>query len=329
MGSDRPDEFETIARLLAPLADHPAARGLIDDVAVLEPPPGRTLILTHDTLVEGVHFLETDPPDTVARKLLRVNLSDLAAKGGEPFGYLMSCAWSGRCDWAWREAFARGLADDQREYGLSLLGGDTVSTPGPLTLGVSLIGWGEPDRSPSRAGARADDLVLVSGTIGDGGLGLWAAQGRLERVAEPDADWLAERYRLPQPRTQLTKMIARLATASADVSDGLAADAANIARASGLAVMLDLGAIPLSAAAQRWAALQPDRIEALIRLATAGDDYEIVFTTPPERLGEVRAEAEAAGCPVTVVGRMGAGEGVVAVFDGAAINLPQLGWRHR
>ena len=330
LGSERPDEFETILRLLAPLADHPAARNLLDDVAVLEPPPGKTLVLTHDTLVEGVHFLATDPANTVARKLLRVNLSDLAAKGAQPFGYLMSCAWSERCDWDWREDFARGLASDQARFNLALLGGDTVSTPGPLTLGATLIGWGDHGRTPSRAGASAGDAVLVSGTIGDGGLGLEAAgKSGVKRFGDLDAAWLADRYRRPRPRLELADLIAREATASADVSDGLVADAGNIARASGLAMMLDLRQVPLSEAGRRWLERQEDAAAAVERLATSGDDYEIVFTAPPARVEAIQAEAESIGCPVVMVGSVQPGEGVATTWGGVPMELSRQGWRHR
>lgn len=330
MGTERPDEFETILRLLAPLAEHPAARSLLDDVAVLEPPPGKTLVLTHDTLVEGVHFLPTDPANTVARKLLRVNLSDLAAKGAQPFGYLMSCAWSERCDWDWREDFARGLASDQARFDLALLGGDTVSTPGPLTLGATLIGWGELGRTPSRAGASIGDAILVSGTIGDGGLGLEAAgKSGAKRFGELDATWLTDRYRRPRPRLDLADLVARHATASADVSDGLVADAGNIARASGVSAVLDLRLIPLSEAARRWLERQEDAASAVARLATSGDDYEIVFTVPADRVDEVKAEAAGLGCPVTQIGAVEAGDGVRTTYHGAPWSLEHQGWRHR
>ena len=328
MGSERPDEFETIARLLKPLAGHPAARSLGDDVAVVEPPAGRTLVITHDTIVAGVHFLPDDPPDLIARKLLRVNLSDLAAKGAEPFGYLMSCAWPTSCDWPWREAFARGLALDQTEYGLELLGGDTVSTPGPLTLGATLIGWGDPGRTPGRGGAKAGDLIFVSGTIGDGGLGLAAATGR-PGLSGADVDWLSERYRLPQPRLSLAAMISREATASADVSDGLIADLDNIARESGLQAEIELDHVPLSAAAARWLQVQDDETEARSRLVTSGDDYEIIFTAPPERAGAVVEQAAHARCPVTAIGKMRAGEGVHIGFRDTPVVLNETGWRHR
>ena len=329
MGSSRPDEFETIARLLRPLADHTAARGLLDDVAVLEPPPGRTLVLTHDTMVAGVHFWPDDPPDLIARKLLRVNLSDLVAKGADPFGYLMSCAWADGCDWHWREAFVRGLQADQAAFGLTLLGGDTVSTPGPLTLGATLIGWGEPGGTPSRAGAEAGDAVLVSGMVGDAGLGLRVTQGEVEGLGEGDLLWLADRYRIPRPSTELTGLVRRAAHASADVSDGLLADVGNIAAASGVSAVIDLEAIPLSDAAQRWCDNQPDPARARLDLATAGDDYEILLIVSPNRADEVVAEAVRLGRSMTLIGRCDVGQGVTARYRGTTVKVTKAGWRHR
>lgn len=323
------DEFETIARLLRPLAGHPAARSLMDDVAVLEPPPNRVLVLTHDTMVEGVHFWPEDRPELIARKLLRVNLSDLAAKGAEPFGYLLSCAWPERCDWAWREAFVRGLAEDQATYGLALLGGDTVSTPGPLTLGATLIGWGEPGRTPSRAGARAGDVILVSGTIGDAGLGLLAAEGDLAQFGEEDAAYFADRYWLPRPRVEVAPLVAREATASIDISDGLAADVRHIARASGLKALIELTDVPVSAAGKRWIGRHPNEADSWGRFGWSGDDYEVAFTVPPERVEVVRAEAARLGTPLAVIGHMEEGEGLEVTLRGKPHALTRLGWRHR
>ncbi len=286
-------------------------------------------MLTHDTLVAGVHFWPDDPPELIARKLLRVNLSDLAAKGAQPFGYLMSCAWPDSCDWTWRDAFARGLAQDQAIYGLALLGGDTVSTPGPLTIGATLIGWGLPGRTPSRATAQLGDALLVTGTIGDGGLGLIATGSNPPPFGPGDAEWLADRYRLPQPRTELAGLIATEATASADISDGLVADVGHIAQASGLAAMIDLGLMPISPAAHRWVTAQDNRTGALVRLATSGDDYEIAFTLAPERVEPVRIAAKALGCAVTVVGHMRAGEGVTTSLGSRHLEIDTPGWRHR
>ena len=182
-------EFETIRRLFAPLAHPEWGRGLTDDVAVVPSKAGHDLVLTKDAIVEGVHFLSTDPLDTVAKKLLRVNLSDLAAKGAEPFGYLLACHWSGRCGWPERKAFVDGLRADQKTFGIALLGGDTVVTPGPASFSISLLGWTPKGRTVGRAGARPGDLVFVTGAIGDGWLGL-QRQLVLRRPdpALPDAD---------------------------------------------------------------------------------------------------------------------------------------------
>ncbi|MDB5438698.1 MAG: thiL [Caulobacteraceae bacterium] len=307
------DEFDTIARLFSPLTlGHPGALDLLDDAAFLSPKLGFDLVLTKDALVEGVHFLADDPPDLVARKLLRVNLSDLAAKGAEPFGYMLACAWSPRDDWERRAAFAQGLAQDGREFGLSLLGGDTVSTPGPATFSVTMLGYVPSGAMRRRAGAREGDLLLVSGPMGDGVLGLAAARGELA-----DADgYLASRYRLPAPRLDLRSVVREQARASADISDGLLADAGHIARAAGLSVEIELDHLPLSAAGRAWLESQVDLSSALLSLAAGGDDYELAIAAPGEVEGFIP------------VGRFAAGRGVAAFYRGAALEVEKLGWRH-
>ncbi len=302
-----PDEFETIARLLRPLATAPEAFGLLDDAAAIPSRPGFDLVVTKDAIVEGVHFLPNDPLDLVARKLLRVNLSDLAAKGAVPYAYLLACAWPASVTWPQREAFARGLAEDQAAFNMTLLGGDTVATPGPLVLSATMFGWVSAGAMVRRSGARAGDLVQVSGPIGDGFLGLKAALGE-------DIDpALADHYRLPNPRLDLDLIGA---TACADISDGLLADAGHIARASGVAFELDLDLMPLSDAAAAWVAAQAGRDAALLALATGGDDYQLVATAPAVLPG------------FTVIGRAAEGEGVRAKAAGKTLAPAALGYRH-
>ena len=294
----RSGEFELIRRFLAPLATAAGAGGLQDDAALLDAPEGkRRLAVTTDTMVEGVHFPPDGPPGLIARRLLRSNLSDLAAMGARPEGYLLNLALSERIDDPWLEAFAAGLAADQEEFGISLFGGDTVGTPGALTLAVTA--FGSASTPVRRSGATPGDLVFVTGPVGDGYFGLKAVRGEIE------APRLAERYWLPSPRFGA----AEGATAATDISDGLVADLDHICHASGVAAVIDLEAVPLSA---EVAALGSQaRLDAL----TGGDDYELVFTAP-------RSTAIA-------VGRIVSGEGVT-VLDGAGqpVALARQGYRH-
>lgn len=311
------DEFEMIDRLLKPLAEGaPEALGLTDDAAVIPGRPGHDLVITKDAMVAGVHFLPDDPLDLVARKLLRVNLSDLAAKGAEPYGYFLACAWPRDLDYDDRARFAEGLKQDQAEFALKLFGGDTVSTPGPLTLSATLLGWVPHGRMVKRSGARPGDLVLVSGTIGDGWLGLKAARGEI------DDAWLADRYRLPQPRLALAVALREHAGAAADVSDGLAADAGHIAQAGGVAFTLHLDRLPLSGSARGWLARQADPAAALAQLATGGDDYEIACTAAPDQAAALTAQG------MTVIGEVAAGQGVRVLHQGRDVALDRTGWRH-
>jgi thiamine-monophosphate kinase len=327
-GIDVAGEFETIRRLFAPLAHPEWGRDLRDDVAVVPSRPGYDLVLTKDTIVEGVHFLPTDPLDTVAQKLLRVNLSDLAAKGAEPFGYMLSCGWSERCGWPERQAFAEGLAADQKAFGVSLLGGDTVVTPGPATFSATLMGWSPKGRTVSRGGARPGDLVFVTGFIGDGWLGLQAAQEKLalepERIAA-----LVEHYRRPLPRLIFADVIRDMATASVDVSDGLIADLGHIAEASRVGLDIDLEVTPRSPAGQAWFATRVDEEAALERLATGGDDYEIAFTAAAKDEPALRREAERRHIWLTCLGRVVEGNGVTARFGGKPVQIAAPGFSHR
>lgn len=309
-----PAEFSLIYRHFRPLAG-PGALDLRDDAAVFMPPPGRELVVAADAMVAGVHFLPDDPPETLGRKLLRVNLSDLAAMGATPLGYLMTTAFPKGIDDAWVARFAEGLALDQALFGVGLLGGDTVSTPGPMTLSLTIIGHVAVGKALRRSAARPGDGVWVSGTIGDGAFGLRAIRGP---VADADG-FLAGRYRLPQPRVALGQALVGVAHAAMDVSDGLMQDFAHICRESGVGGVIEAALVPLApitrAAAVGENALLPFH---------GGDDYELLFTAPDDAL------VVALGMPVTRIGRVvDAGEGVTLVdASGAAIDLPAGGWSH-
>ncbi len=312
-----PSEFDLIARYFRPLAG-PGSFDLRDDAALLTPPAGRDLVLTADAMVAGVHFLPADPPDLVGRKLLRVNLSDLAAKGATPLGYLMTVSTPRDTPESWFAGFSAGLAEDQLAFNITLLGGDTTSTPGPISLSLTIIGHVAPGMAVHRFGAAAGDGVWVTGTIGDGALGLAAATGRL---ADPDG-YLAGRYRLPRPRLELA--IGGVASAGMDVSDGLVQDLGHICRASGLGATIEAAAVPLSAQAR---AAGPEWLETCL---TGGDDYELLLSVPVAREAALLATAEARGVQTTRIGRFHAGPMHVTVRDEnkAIMNFAKSGWSH-
>jgi thiamine-monophosphate kinase len=324
------DEFDEIARLFRPLtggADE--ALGLLDDAAAVPQGDGSWLVVTTDTVVEGVHVPVGEAPELIARKLVRVNLSDLAAKGAEPYGAFLNLAWPQVYDHLAREAFASGIKMDLEIFKLPLFGGDTVRTPGPLVATLTALGRCPKGGFVARAGAQAGDVLLVSGTIGDATLGLDVALGRdLTGVDARDAAALLHRYRLPQPRLALRSALRSRASAAADVSDGLLADAGRIALASGLRVEVDLGAAPLSAAARAWLAMQPDEGKARLRLATGGDDYEIVCACPPAAVDRIMAGARATEAPLTVIGRFVPGQGVGVRFGAQVFAPDRLGYAH-
>ncbi len=320
----RPGEFELIERLFVPLAqDAPGAFGLSDDVALLAPPPGHDIVLKTDAIVESVHFLHDDPPQTVAQKALRVNLSDLAAKGAVPAGYLMALLLPEWPDMAWLKAFARGLAHDQSEFGLSLMGGDTNATPGPLSVVISAFGLVPAGAIIRRAGAKVGDLVFVSGTVGDAAAGLAVLKAGQSSAAHEE---LIRRYRMPMPRLALGKALRGIASAALDVSDGLIADLAHMADVSHVRMTIDVPRIPLSASFQRFWGQSVDSVR---RAATAGDDYEIAFTTPARCRDQVMAAAAQTGVPVSEIGRVEAGQGVV-LLDAAGNEVPlaRTGFTH-
>lgn len=307
-----PAEFGLIARHFRPLAG-PGALDLLDDAATLSPPPDRELVVTVDAIVEGVHFLPDDPPDLIARKLLRVNLSDLAAKGAVPLAYLLTLSARRGTSEAWLEAFAAGLRHDQECFNISLLGGDTTSTPGPLSLTVTAIGHVAPGAMVRRAGARIGDGIWVSGTVGDGALGLRAIRGELD-----DRDgFLAGRYRLPQPRLGLVDPA--FVRAAMDVSDGLVQDLGHLCRAAGLGATVWATRVPVSVPDPHW----------LETCLTGGDDYELLMIVDPLREAALQARAGELGFAVTRIGTVDEEAGI-RVLDAAGqrMALASGGWSH-
>lgn len=310
-------ERDFIAARLAPLATSAAARGLADDAAVWAPPLGRDLVLTHDVLACGVHYLPTDPPADVAWKLLAVNLSDLAAMGAVPAGVLLGLALSAAEDETWRADFTTGLGRALARWNVALWGGDTTSGVSTAVLGLTAIGHAPPGAALARSGAHVGDDVWVSGSIGDAGLGLAIARG--EAAADK---FLLNRFRRPEPRLALGLALRGIATAAMDVSDGVLIDADRLARASGVALEITLSQLPLSPAA---AARTPADDAGRLARATAGDDYELLFTAP----AGAEVAGLAGGLPLTRIGRVIPGLGVRALGEnGVNVTPKRLGWEH-
>ena len=322
-------EDALIARYFKPLATDPGAFNLGDDAAVLKP-SGDDIVVTTDAIVEGVHFLADDPPDTVARKALRVNLSDLAAKGATPAGFVLTLALRAADD-AWLTPFARGLGSDAGLFGCPLLGGDTVSTPGPLTISIAAFGRVPAGKMVRRSGAKPGDRVMVTGTIGDAALGLDILKGGPVAAALADdagaRAMLIGRYRVPQPRNALAKAVRNHARAAMDVSDGLAGDLAKLCGVSGVSAVIDAPSIPLSPAA---AALLSRGIAGIDAIVSGGDDYEVLCTIPEDSFEAFVQAAGHAGVAVSSIGVIVAGSSVPSFLDGEGreIALPRLSYSH-
>lgn len=310
----RPSEDGLIARYFAPLAG-PGGLALADDAALLTPAPGYDLVLTVDAIVAGVHFLLDDPPGTIGRKALGVNLSDLAAKGAAPVGYLLTLALPDDWTETWLEGFCRGLGEAAREAGIHLLGGDTVRANGPLSLSITALGRVPAGGMVRRTTACADDRICVSGTIGDAVLGLallTASPEWASGLSEADREYLIDRYRNPRPRLGLAEAVRAHARAAMDVSDGLVGDATKMMRVSGVSARIDLDGVPFSPAARRALRLDPSLRD---RLVTGGDDYEVLCCVPESELPGMLAQAGAAGIPLSIIGEVVAGSATPSFLE--------------
>jgi thiamine-monophosphate kinase len=324
-------EFEIIARYFAPLATNPAALALLDDVAVLSLPEGHELVVTCDTIVEGVHFLAGDPPDSIGHKALAVNLSDLAAKGARPHAYLLSLALPEPPSAAWLEAFTNGLRKLQEQAEVDLVGGDTSAIPGPLTISITALGYVPQGRAVLRREAVAGDRLYVSGTVGDANLGLrLLREPRLSAdwgLSEEESDFLIERYRRPEARIALALAIRHYAHATIDVSDGLVGDVKKLCAASGVSAVIEAARVPLSSAAAKAVAYAPTL---LAELLAAGDDYEILAAIEEAHAQDFTAEARRHKQAITAIGSIIPGDGQVAVIDdeGRAVEFDRIGFAH-
>ncbi|MGN6572871.1 MAG: thiamine-phosphate kinase [Pseudolabrys sp.] len=318
-------EDRLIADFFKPVATHPGALALADDAAFITPAPGTDVVLTADAIVGGVHFFPEDDAHDVARKALRVNLSDLAAKGATPLGFLVSLALPKDTGADWLKRFALGLREDAEAYACPLFGGDTVRTPGPVMASVSMFGSVPSGAMVRRAGAKPGHRVFVTGTIGDAALGLVLRKGASWALTDAQRDHLFSRYLLPQPRNALAEAVRVYASAAMDVSDGLAGDLAKLCRVSGVAAAIDAAKVPLSDAARATIALDPAMRETAL---TGGDDFEVLCTVPEPVAGAFRTAAQAARVPVAEIGVIETGEGARFFDQGRELTFKRLSFSH-
>jgi len=332
------DEFSLIRKYLAPLAGA-GGLGLLDDAALYTPRAGFDLVLTKDSFVEGVHFAKGRYGGDTAERLLRTNLSDIAAKGARPVGYLLSIAWPDAADAQFFEGFAAGLRDAQQSYDFTLFGGDTVRTSGPMVISATFFGEVPSGQMVKRSGARAGDDVWVTGALGGAMLGCRLVTGQvIEPAPDGAALWAYEdAYLRPEPRLLFRKTLREYASACADISDGLLSDAGHICRASGTAMRIEFERVPFMAAAKNWAQVQTDTKAAMIELLTFGDDYELVFTAAPDAAGSLISGAEKIGISLTKIGlitslldRASGTENAVKCLDakGAVMTFAKTGYTH-
>ncbi len=303
-------EDKLIARFFKPLATHPGALALTDDTALFEPPAGHDLVLTADAVTGGVHFFPDDPPDAIARKALRVNLSDLAAKGAKPLGFLLTLGLPADIGDNWLEKFSSGLRADAETFTCPLFGGDTVLTPGPVSVSIFAFGSVPKGKMVRRHGARAGDRIIVTGTIGDAALGLAvrknSGMAQAWKLDAPALEHLSNRYLLPQPRVTLAEIVQQHASAAMDVSDGLVGDLGKLCAASAVSAEIEVASVPLSEAARRALAADEKLVETIL---TGGDDYEIVCALKSDAVPAFRARAAKADIAVTDIGTIVDGTG--------------------
>ena len=321
----KPGEFELIAQYFAPLSGQ-GSFNLFDDAALLTPKPNHSLVITQDAIAQDIHFFADDPPYLIAKKALRVNLSDLAAKGATPISFSLALGLAN--DWSeeWVSEFAKGLAQDCEQFNIDLSGGDTFKTNTGFIISITAIGEIPDGHYTSRLGASEGDAIFVTGTIGDGALGLLARQGKLKQVADDYLNYLTDRYLLPLPRTDFAPLIQEYASASMDISDGLVADLEKLCAASSVGAEIAIDNIPLSPAAKAVIELESDYLG---RALTGGDDYEILFAVPQTKLSAFEEALIKFSIPVSQIGEITCEQEVI-LFDsnGKKINFEKKGYDH-
>ncbi|NQV57269.1 MAG: thiamine-phosphate kinase [Rhodospirillales bacterium] len=327
--SEKPGEFDFIATYLRPLTEeNSGALGLLDDAALIKPPAASQIVITSDALLEGIHFRSQDPAGAIGAKALGVNLSDLAAMGAEPLGYTMILALPSSWTAEWAADFTNGLLEYQTRYGIKLLGGDTVATPGPLTIGITAIGILPEGKGLLRSTAGIGDDLWLSGTIGDAALSLfmenkWPSGGK---TSEDDANYLRSRLQRPEPRVALGYKLLDIASAAIDISDGLAADLGHLCRASKLGAEVETKLLPISESAQRLIDGDPQMLAITL---SGGDDYELLFAAPPQMRSNITAAGKAVGTTVTRIGSVIDGNEVHFIKeDGSEVKMSAKGWTH-
>ena len=326
------DEFNFIRDYLAPLAG-PEGLRLEDDAACFTPIAGHDLIVTKDAMVEGVHFPKGEYGGNVAEKLLRVNLSDLAAKGARPLGYFLSLAIPAPMTQPHLRGFVRGLSEVQQAFDFTLWGGDTVSTSGPLIVSATFIGQVPSGEMVKRSGAHIGDDVWVTGSIGDAYLGLQNKLGFTLNPTPTSQQLLTweEAYLRPEPRLVFRKLLRKYASAALDVSDGFLADGAHLAQASIVSLQISVEDVPLSKASQTWLEGQADPLQALEALLSGGDDYELLFTANPNHANDLLKQAQSVGVKITKAGQVvKAGDLPLKIlYNGAPTQFKKTGYTHK
>ena len=321
------NEFELVKRHLEPLVlDREAAASLKDDCAVFGISSGHEVAISVDTLIADIHFFKNDPPKQIAQKVLRVNLSDLASSGAEPKFYFLAMSLPSTIGMDWIEQFCLGLGADQTKFGISLLGGDTTSTPGPLSLTVTVIGEVPKGKAIRRGGAIEDEDVYLTGVIGDAALALSLIKTKGLDSVSKNFPVLLERYRLPQPRTVLAPDLRQIASACIDISDGLAADLEHICKTSGIAADIKISLLPISDAARVLIKEDKKKWETII---SGGDDFELLFTAQPKFSSVIKRLSKEKNIQINCIGKTKKGSGV-RFFDskGKLFAVKKRGWQH-